>query len=188
MPDIASAALHTRTGQTRTIDELTTLFDLCLVVVDAHQPHQIDLLAPVIRRIHHTVGDADCTAGVLVVGAGIDDALGLSGPLAAELPVFADPDSRAAGSLGVAGTPALLWITTQPAVAAVVPGWDGNRWRPVIGELAAKLAWTRPLMPAPGDPAPIEATPLPDAPPPAISNAHAQPARKEEVDDALLAA
>lgn len=160
MADVAAARLDNRLGQTRTVGELTVLFDLCLVAVDGRRPGQLRSLGPVIERIDRTLGDADCTVGVLAVGVGIDDALALAGPLAEQVAVFADPDGSAATALGVVGAPALAWVDTQPAVRAVVAGWDGHRWRPVLADLARKLAWTKPLIPVPGDPAPIDAQPF----------------------------
>lgn len=82
MADVATARLYNRLGQARTVEDLTTLFDLCLVVVDGVRPAQLSTLAPVIKRIDRTLGDADCTVGILAVGVGIDDALGLAGSLA----------------------------------------------------------------------------------------------------------
>lgn len=158
--DITAVRLHNRLGQARTVGELTTLFDLCLVVVDGLRPAQLRTLEPVIERLDRSLGDADCTVGVLAVGVGARDAVDLAGPLAGRVAVFADPDGRAAAAFGVTGAPALVWIDTQPCVRAVVEGWDGYQWRPVLAELARKLAWTKPHMPAPGDPAPLDPQPL----------------------------
>lgn len=160
MSDIAGVQLHTRLGTTRTIGELTTLFDLCLVVVDGRRPRQLHELEPIVDRLDRGLGDADCTVGVLAVGIGAGDACRLAGRLAERVAVFADPDGSAAAALGVAGAPALVWVDTEPTVRAAVEGWDGHAWRPVVAALARKLAWTKPLVPAPGDPAPIAARPF----------------------------
>lgn len=160
MTDIAAIRLHNRAGQARTVGELTTLFDLCLVVVDGLRPRELQHLEPVIDRLDRTLGDADCTFGVLAVGVGPKDAIDVAGSLADRVAVFADPDGRASAALGVPGAPAVVWIDTQPDVRAVVAGWDGYQWRPALTELARKLAWTKPLLPAPGDPAPIDAQPF----------------------------
>lgn len=160
MADLGTARLYSRTDRARTIDELTTLFDLCLVVVDAHRPAQLAVLAPLVERLDRSLGDADCTFGLLVVGADTGEALALAGPLADRVPVFADPETTAAPVLGLTGAPALVWVDTQPALRGVVVGWDAHQWRPVLAELARKLAWTKPLMPAPGDPASMAAQPF----------------------------
>lgn len=192
MGDIANVRLYNRLGQARTVDALTTLFDLCLVVVDGLPPRQLHQLQPVVERLDRALGDGDCTFGVLAVGVGTADALDLAGPLADRVPVFADPDGSAAQALGVRGAPALVWIDTQPAVRAVVDGWDGDQWRPVLAELARKLAWTKPLVPAPGDPAPIAPHPFTVAAAPAAATRaptrSGGPRRKEEDHDVRIAA
>lgn len=165
MTDIASISLATPAGQVRTVGGLTTLFDLCLAVVDGVRPGQARTLEPVIDRIDRTLSGADCTVGVLAVGVDATDAANMLGPLAQRVAVLADPDGTAAAALGVTAGPALVWVTTEPAVRAAVAGWDGATWRPVLAELARKLAWTRPLMPAPGDPEPLPGRPF------AIANA-----------------
>lgn len=74
--------------------------------------------------------------------------------------LLADPDGSVAQALGIGGAPALLWVSTEPAVEALVEGWDPSAWRAVLGDLARKMAWTKPLVPAPGDPPPMPAQPL----------------------------
>ncbi len=150
--DVGSVKLRTRQGRERTIDDLTTLFDLCLVVLDARRPSAYEPLLPVVERIDAVLSGADCTVGVLLVGAEAGDAEALLGRLAHQVAVFADPDAEAAEALGLSGTPALLWITTAPEVGGVVEGWDPRAWRSVLDHLARKLAWARPLLPLPGDP------------------------------------
>jgi len=187
MTDLTTVRLYNRLRQARTMAELTVLFDLCLVVVDGRRPAQLRTLTPVVERLDRTLGSSDCTFGLLVVGVGIDDAVAGAGSLAERVAVFADPDGTAAAALGVAGAPALLWIDTQPAVRAVVAGWDGHRWRPVLAELARKLAWTKPLVPGPGDPAPLATQPFTCAAPAAPPARRAAPTRKED-DHVPLAA
>ena len=160
MADIASVRLLNRHGQVRTVAAMTTLFDLCLVVVDGLRPASARALTPVIDRIDRTLSGSDCTVGVLAVGVTAAEAVDLFGPLAQRVAIFTDPDGTAAADLGVTGAPGLLWISTEPAVRAAVTGWDPTLWRPVLVDLARKLAWTRPLMPAPGDPEPVPAAPL----------------------------
>lgn len=148
MTDIASIPLTTPAGQLHTVGGLTTLFDLCLVVLDGLRPGEARTLEPVIDRIDRTLSGADCTVGVLAVGIDGTDAASMLGPLAERVAVFADPEGTSAGALGVTAGPALVWVSTEPAVRAAVSGSDGATWRPVLAELARRLAWTRPLMPA----------------------------------------
>lgn len=152
--------VRTRQGRERTIDDLTTLFDLCLVVIDVRRPSSYERLLPILERIDNVLSGADCTVGVLLVGGEEGDAESALGPLARQVAIFADPESRAAEALGLTATPALLWITSAPDVGGVVEGWEPLAWRQVLHALARKLAWARPLVPAPGDPPPFPARPL----------------------------
>lgn len=150
--DVGSVKLRTRQGRERTVDDLTTLFDLCLVALDARRPSAYEPLLAVVERIDAVLSGADCTVGVLLVGGEEGDAEAVLGRLARHVAVFADPDGEAAEGLGLSGTPALLWITTAPDVGGVVEGWDPLAWRSVSTSWARKLAWARPLLPLPGDP------------------------------------
>ncbi len=71
-----------------------------------------------------------------------------------------DPEGHAATALGVTAAPALVWITTAPEIGGVVEGWDRPAWRQLLDRLGRKLAWTHPLLPRPGDPAPFPARAL----------------------------
>ena len=113
-----------------------------------------------VERIDAVLSGADCTVGVLLVGADESDADRVLGPLAAKVAVFVDPDGQAAEALGIGGTPALVWITTAPEIGGRVEGWAPPEWRALLDRLARKLAWTRPLLPHPRDPAPFPAWPL----------------------------
>jgi len=185
MADVGALRLNDRDGHAHTVDELTTLFDLCLVVADGGHPVDLHRLEKVVERIDRSLSGADCTVGVLVVGVDGATAVDLAGHAAGYTAVFADPTGEAAAGLGVTGAPALVWVTPEPAVEAVVHGWDGAAWRSLLGNLARKLAWTRPLVPAPGDPAPFPATPLAGGAASRISP-RADRARKEDHDDVRL--
>ena len=158
--DLASVRLRNRQGRERTLDDLTTLFDLCLVVLDARRPSSYRPLLPVVERIDAVLSGADCTVGMLLVGADEADVEATLGPLARQVAVFVDPDGRTAEALGLGGTPALVWVTTAPEIGGVVEGWEPQAWRGLLDRLARKLAWTRPLLPHPGDPGPFPARPL----------------------------
>ena len=165
MASPAAVSLRHVSGPARTVDDLTTLFDLCLVVVDVRRRHVLDAMMPVIERIDRVLSGSDCTVGALAVGGDHDEALAALGPMASQLAVFVDPDGASAQALGVQGTPALIWITTVPEVAGLAHGWDPPAWKRLLVDLARSQAWARPLVPAPGDPSPFPALPLPLTPP-----------------------
>ena len=158
--DVASVKLRSRQGRERTVDDLTTLFDLFLVVLDVRRPSSYERLLAVVERIDKALSGADCTVGVLLVAADETDVDRVLGPLARQVAVFVDPEAQAATALGLSGTPALVWITTAPEIGAVVEGWDPPAWRRMLDRLADKLAWTRAFLPQPGDPAPFPARAL----------------------------
>ena len=160
MDNIRDVSVWNGSGQLRSLGELTKLFQLCLLVLDGRRPSQAHALAPVLDRIDRTMGDSDCAIAALVVGLGPDGALALLSPLSHKIAVYADPDASAAAALGLNGAPALVWISAEPAVRALVEGWDPPAWRRLLTELARTVAWFRPLMPAPGDPAPVPAQPF----------------------------
>lgn len=91
--DVASITLRGRRGRERSVDDLTTLFDLCLVVFDARQPSCYRALLPVLERIDEVLSGADCTVGVLLV-AGDEDVERILGPLARRVAVFVDPEGQ----------------------------------------------------------------------------------------------
>ncbi len=160
MDSPARVALRHISGQARTVDDLTTLFDLCLMLVDVRRRHVLDVMKPVIERIDQVLSGSDCTVGVLAVGGDDGGVLAALDRLASQLAVFVDPEGATAQALGVHGTPALLWINTVPEVAGLAQGWDPLAWKRVLVALSRSLAWARPLVPAPGDPNPFPAHPL----------------------------
>jgi hypothetical protein len=42
-----------------------------------------------------------------------------------------------------------------------VEGWDPPAWRELTKELSRRMSWSRPHIPAPGDPGPFAGSPLP---------------------------
>ena len=41
------------------------------------------------------------------------------------------------------------------SLAGAAEGWDPNAWDEAVERLAKEMAWSRPLIPAAGDPAPF---------------------------------
>ncbi len=171
-------------GASHRLDALTTLFDLLLVVLDLRQPAQVEAMLPVAARIDRVMSGADATVGVLLIGGTPRQATAALGELARETAVFVDPDGRASAALGLRGTPALLWVTPEPAVRGLAEGWEPAAWRALLDRAARKLWWTRPLLPAPGDPPPAPPVPLE----PVARSADRAHDPEEVMDDVPLAA
>lgn len=161
MSDLATVELvHAPTGTAKTIDDHTTLFDLVLLVVDANNPHLTSRILDVYARIDRVLGDADVNLDIVVVGASGARATEIAGEFAARGRPFEDPDGKVALQLGVTQAPTLLWINPACEVQARTEGWVPDQWRPIVADLARHLAWTRPLVPDRGDPAPFAAMPF----------------------------
>ncbi len=61
------------------------------------------------------------------MGGDDEEALAALGDLASQLAVFIDEEGETARRLGVKGTPALVRVTTEPALAGHAEGWDPRR-------------------------------------------------------------
>ncbi len=155
--DVSLAGL---TGVKRPISEWTTTFPMALVVLDPYT-HESSWLLDTARRILGSFSGANVTAALLVSGADGAGAARFLGPLADEVLGLVDPDGSLVRSLGLASLPAFVVIRQDGSVAASVEGWDPGPWREAVSDLADLTAWSRPEIPAPGDPAPYAGTPVP---------------------------
>jgi hypothetical protein len=95
----------------------------------------------------------------LLVTCGADEARQFLGPLADEFLVFTDPDRAAVRALGLEQLPAFVFLRIDGTVAAHAQGWDPAQWRRVAESIAATTSWSKPLVPAPGDPGAFAGTP-----------------------------
>lgn len=161
MTDLSAIELvHAPTGQLNTIDDLTTLFDLVLLVVDANNPPLTSQMLDVYARVDRVLGDANVNLDIVVVGASGARAIEIAGEFAARGRTFEDPDGQVAHQLGVTNAPTLLWVNQSGALEAVAEGWMPAQWRELVAGLAEHLAWNRPIIPDPHDPEPFAATPI----------------------------
>ena len=58
-------------------------------------------------------------------------------------------------SVGLARLPAFVHIRVDGTLAGAAEGWDPSAWSDTVERLAKEMAWTRPLIPSPGDPPPF---------------------------------
>ena len=143
--------LSTAAGVTRTIDDWTTMFHLCLVVLP-DRPEAAQWI-PVARRIFGVLGDSDArTAYVIPSTAAI--AHRILGSEESQAMVFVDPDRAFIKSLALEHLPALVHIRQDTSVGAVAEGWDPPAWQKVAREIAAAMAWSVPDVAPPGVPVP----------------------------------
>ena len=144
-------------GETRTIAEWTTTFQLLTVVLDPYTAESAWILKTA-RRFLDVFQGADCRVAWTVT-ADEQDARRFLGPLAAETLTFADPDRELAAALSIERLPALVHIRQDLVVVGQAEGWNPPEWEQ-IGQLLGKMmSWSYPQLPAAGDPGPFAGSP-----------------------------
>ena len=144
--------LSTIRGVTRTIDDWTTTFHLALVVLPG-RPEAASWVR-VGRRIADVLGGSDCRTAFLISG-NERAARRVLGSVADEYLCFLDPDGTVVKGLGLTKLPAFVHIRVDGTVAGTAEGWNPDEWDAAVERLAKEMAWTKPLIPAPGDPRPF---------------------------------
>jgi hypothetical protein len=94
-----------------------------------------------------------------VVTADANDARTFLGPLTSEALVFSDPDRVFVKQLALTHLPAFVFLRIDGNVVASAQGWNPVEWRAVAEEVARTVSWSKPLIPAPGDPGAFAGTP-----------------------------
>lgn len=134
-----------------------TSYPLLLVAIDPYT-HESSWILETGRRLLDHYKASDIRVGWLVT-ADEDGCEQFLGPWAAEYLTFPDPDRTAVTALGLARLPGLVHVRSDGHLD-VVDGWDPENWKSVSNQLSKILAWSRPMIPAPGDPTPYEGTPV----------------------------
>ena len=144
-------------GQTYTIGEWTTTFQLLTVVIDPYT-HESAWLLETAGRILSTFSGADCRVAWTVT-ADERDAQRFLGPWAERFLTFADPDRALVEALDLERLPALVYLRQDRAIMGIAQGWDPEEWEQ-LGALVGKVtSWSHPKLPAAGDPGPFEGSP-----------------------------
>jgi hypothetical protein len=144
--------LSTIRGVTRTLDDWTTMFHLCLVVLP-DRPEGAQWI-PVARRIFDVLGDSDAHTAYVVPGAPAI-ASRILGDEADRAMVFVDPDRALIGSLGLEHLPAFVHLRQDTSLGGCAEGWHPGEWQQVAKEVAAAMAWSVPDVAPPGATAPL---------------------------------
>lgn len=153
----ADVELSALSGDARPLANWLTTFPLVLVVVDPYTL-QSSWILNTARRFLANYRAADCRTAWLCT-SGAADAERFLGPLAKEFLTFADPDRLAVKSLGLETLPAVVVIRQDGSLLSWAEGWEPEAWRIVAEELSAQTSWSRPQVPAPGDPVAFPGTP-----------------------------
>ena len=152
--DVVLTALD---GENRPLEEWLTMFNLACVVLDPFT-NESSWILKTAQRILAEFRGADVRVN-FVVTCNADDAKIFLGPLADDFLVYCDPDRTFVKSLGLQQLPAFVFVSMDGNVAASAEGWNGTEWRAVADAIAKATVWSRPTIPAPGDPAPFAGTP-----------------------------
>jgi hypothetical protein len=132
-------------------------FHLASVVVDPYTNESAWILKTASRIMNQFAG-----AGVRVnwiIACGADEARAFLGPLADEFLVFTDPDRTVIRALGLTELPAFVLVRGDGTIPAAAQGWSADSWREVSNEIASLVSWSKPTIPAPGDPGAFRGTP-----------------------------
>ena len=152
-----SIKLTSSKGQTRTLDDWSTMFHLCLVILPP-RPEAARFI-PIAERIFKVFGDADCRTAFCVVGNEFI-ARGVLGDAEDRYMTFCDPDAELVTSLGLTHLPAFVHLCQDTTVLAAAEGWDPHEWQRVAKAIGKELKWSHPEVSGPGDPAPTPGWPV----------------------------
>ena len=144
-------------GETRTIEEWLTTFQLLTVVLDPYT-HESAWILETAGRFLANFSGADCRVAWTVT-ADERDAKTFLGPWAQRFLTFADPDRALVEAADLKHLPALLYIRQDLAIVGQAEGWSPPEWEH-IGALVGKVnSWSHPQLPKPGDPGPFTGSP-----------------------------
>jgi hypothetical protein len=141
-------------GPPRSLADWVTQFHLAVAALDPFTYESAWLIDTAGRVLEH-YSAADCRVGWLVTGTP-DEAREFLGPWAERLLTFVDPDRELVKACGLEQLPALLHFNIAGRLEGVAEGWSPEAWRKVTDRLSFAMSWSRPILPAPGDPAPYE--------------------------------
>ena len=144
-------------GTTLPLRGWLTTFHLVTAVLDPYT-YESAWLLPTVARIFRVYDEADCRVAITVT-CSESEARQFLGPYAEEFMTFYDPDREFVKATGVERLPALVHVRQDLSIAGAAVGWDPDAWRAVTENLSNAMAWTRPVIPGTGDPAPYEGTP-----------------------------
>jgi hypothetical protein len=149
--------LTTSRGVTRTLDDWSTMFHLCLVVLPARS--EAGVYVPIGMRLFDVFGDADCKFAFVVTGPE-SVARRMLGEVEPRVLTFVDPDLELVKSLGLERLPAFVLLRQDTTLVTSTEGWSPKEWQRVARETGRMLDWTVPEVSQPGDPAPFSGWPL----------------------------
>ena len=145
------------TGDAKTLHQWLTTFHLASVVLDPFTNESAWILKTAARILRQFSGAAVRINFIVTCDA--TDARAFLGPFADEFLVFCDPDRVAVKALGLSELPAFVLIKSDGSVPIAAQGWTSAEWKEVAAAVAVLTSWSRPTIPAPGDPGSFRGTP-----------------------------
>ncbi len=145
-------------GDARPAEEWVTTFHLVFVAIDPFTLESAWLLEGAARILRTFVG-ADCRVAWLVTG-NAEQARRFLGPLADEFLTFVDPERAVVRGLDLQELPAFVHLDQALQIVSVAEGWRPDDWRDATERLADLMGWSRPVVPASGDPSPYPGSPV----------------------------
>jgi hypothetical protein len=144
-------------GDAKTLQQWLTTFHLSSVVLDPFTNESSWILETAVRILRQFSGAAVRINFIITCDA--SDARAFLGPYADEFLVFCDPDRVAVKALGLSELPAFALIKSDGSVPIAAQGWTSADWKEVAAAVADITSWSRPTIPAPGDPGSFRGTP-----------------------------
>jgi len=144
-------------GEARTLSQWLTTFHLASVVLDPFTNESSWILETAVRIMRQFSGAAVRVNFIITCDAA--EARAFLGPYADEFLVFCDPDRTAVKALGLTELPAFVLIQSNGSIPAAAQGWESAEWKEVASQVATITSWSKPSIPAPGDPGAFRGTP-----------------------------
>ena len=145
-------------GVTRTLDDWSTMFHLCLVILPPRP--EAAVFIPIAKRIFQVFGDADCRTAFCVAGNEFIARGVLGRRRRTTTSASSIPTREFVASLGLTHLPAFVHLRQDTTLVAAAEGWDPHEWQQVAKEVAKSMAWSVPTVAGAGDPPPTPGWPV----------------------------
>lgn len=152
-----SVSLTALSGDSASLDDWLTTFQLAVVVIDPYTSESSWLLDTAGGLLTEFTG-ADCRVA-WVVTADAADARTFLGPWAERLLTFCDPDRSFVKGVGLSSLPAFVHLRQDRVVVSAAEGWHPEEWDAAITALTEMMSWSKVDVPPPGSPRPFDGAP-----------------------------
>jgi hypothetical protein len=143
--------------EARPLSEWTKMFHLGCVVLDPYTNESSWILETAVRIMRQYMGAA--VRMNFIITCDETDARAFLGPYADEFLVFCDADRSVVKGFGLTELPAFVVVQGNGAIPAAAQGWAAEDWKAVSNEIARLTSWSKPSIPAAGDPGSFRGTP-----------------------------